>query len=162
METTMKNLIPLIALTFLLTACPTAEEGEDPGVHACEQIPEAGTAITAAADRDSDDTAALSLQDTPWDVALTSGEEGWLSITVDADQGALMFVDTADVVTGLFHDDEDVDELSEAAPNGNCESDIPEHWHLDLHEGTWHLQLGPAAVDGVWLLLMEGAHEHEE
>ena len=158
----MKNLIPLTLFALLLTACPTTPDEHDPGVHACEQIPEAGTAITAAADRASDGDAALTMQDTPWDVELTSGEEGWLSITVDSDHGALMFVDTADVVAGLFHEDEDSDELPEAAPNGNCSDDIPEHWHLDLHAGTWHLQLGPAAIDGLWLLLMEGEHEHEE
>jgi hypothetical protein len=158
----MKSLIPLFAFSLLLTACPTTPDEHDPGVHACEQIPEAGAAITAADDRDTDDTAALSFQDTPWDVTLTSGEEGWLSITVDEDHSGLMFVDTADVVSGLFHNDEDVDELPESAPNGNCEGDIPEHWHLDLHEGIWHLKVGPAAVDGVWLLLMEGEHEHDE
>ena len=159
----MKSLIPLFALFALtLSACPTGEEGEDPGEHACEHITEAGTAVTAAADRDSSGDAEITMQDEPWDVALTSGEEGWLSIVVDEDHGAILFADTADVVTGLFHNDETEDELPTAAPNAYCSDDIPEHWDLDLHEGTWHLQLGPAAVDGLWLMLIEGEHEHEE
>lgn len=150
------------SIALLLAGCP-AEETEDPGEHACEHTGVAGTAATAAADRAGDADAAIEIQEEPWTVALTPGEEGWLSIAVDADTAALMFVGAADVVTGLYLDDGDADELPDGTPDGFCEEDIPEHFHLELAPGTWHLKLGPAAIDSLWLMLMSAeGHEHTE
>ncbi|MBK7757569.1 MAG: hypothetical protein IPI35_14425 [Deltaproteobacteria bacterium] len=73
-----------------------------------------------------------------------------------------MFADTADVVTGLW-DDSDADILPEGGPNELCPEDIPEHFDLDLSAGTYLLELGPAAVPEVWLMLTPSeGHGHDE
>ena len=155
----------LSLLTLPLVGCvPTEGDEEDPGEHACEHVTEAGAAVTAAATREESGDAAIDISEEPYTIALVSGEEGWISIDVSgAEEPSLLFIDTADVVTGLFHNDEEDDELSAGSPNEFCVDDIPEHFDLDLHEGTWHLRLGPAAVDSVWLSLLSAEdHAHDE
>jgi hypothetical protein len=73
-------------------------------------------------------------------------------------------VEQENVVTGLVHeDDPDTDLLPEGTPNEFCEDDIPEHFDLELEEsGDYHLQLGPSALEEVWVVFIgaEG-HAHE-
>jgi hypothetical protein len=146
----------------LLAACKGDDvHGEDPEAHACEHAAEAGATVAAAATREDDAGASISPGDEPYTVTLTGGA-GWLSIPTDVDTAALLFLGTADVVTGLYLDDGTEDLLPTGAPNETCPDDIPEHFDLDLEPGTWHLELGPSAVSEVWLMLVEGAHEHEE
>ena len=159
-----RNLLLAIAAPLALSACPTTEE-EDPAEHACEHFAEVGLELDAAADRADDSSAVLAIGHTPNTVALTSGEAGWVSIEVtEEEQALLLYIDTANVVNGLFHNDEVADELPAAGgANTNCPDDLPEHFDLDLHEGVWHVQLGPAAVDSVWISLLEAAgHGHED
>lgn len=149
----MRTLLPLL----LLAACTA--EAEDPALHACEQIAEAGTALTAGADVDSGP--ALDIADEPYTVTLTQGQVGYLTIESAEDTAALLFVNPADVVSGLL-DPTGAEVLPAPAPNEDCPDDIPEHFDLDLEPGTWTLALGPAAVGEVWLMLIEaGEHAHE-
>ena len=68
----------------------------------------------------------------------------------------------AEVVTALWHADAE-ETLPTPAPNDDCPNDIPEHFDLDLHVGTWNIGVGPAGVAEVWLMLSPaGDHAHEE
>jgi hypothetical protein len=137
------NIRPILVATLAL-ACNPEEEEEDPAEQACEHAAEAGTAVTAAATREEDASAALEPGEDPVTVTLVEGAEGWLSITSEEDQAGILFAATADVVTALYLDDSENDVLAEAAANASCADDIPEHWDLDRESGTWHLKLGPA------------------
>lgn len=148
-------MIPMLAL-----ACAKVEEEpEDLAAHACEHAAEAGLAVTAGATRE--DAAPIAPAEEPYAVALADGA-GWLSIAVDSPMDALLFLGTADVVNGLYLDDGAEDALAVGAPNELCPDEIPEHFDLELDPGTWHLELGPSAVSEVWLLLVDGAHAHDD
>lgn len=147
-------ILPLSAL-----AC-TGEEGEDPALHACEHVAEAGTALTA----DGDPTLAptLALADEPYTVALLDGEVSHVLLEPTEAVTALLFANPADVVSGLT-DPSGAEVLPVPSPNPDCPEDIPEHFDLELEPGTWTLALGPAAVQSVWLMLIEaGEHAHDE
>jgi hypothetical protein len=149
-----------VILSLILTACSPDEEGEDLAAHACEHAGEAGDTIAAAAD--TMNAPELPMDGEPHTVTLVPGAAGFVSVAVDGDTAALLFAGTPDVVTGLYEGDEE-QTLGEEAPNEDCPDDIPAHFDLDFHDaGTWYVEVGPAAVADVWLLLIEGTHEHEE
>ncbi|MFN7147370.1 MAG: hypothetical protein ACK4YP_26615 [Myxococcota bacterium] len=150
----------LLALALPLVACTPTPEKEDPEAHACEHVTEAGTTVVAGADPAS--AGAIAIGEEPYTVTLVEGAAGYVAIEVDEDTPALLFLGTADVAASLWHGEEEVG-LSSPAPNDLCPDDIPEHYDLDLHEaGTWLLELGPAAVSDVWLLLSSAeGHGHE-
>lgn len=157
----MTRRFALLALATLL-ACGdddlASEAKEDPAEHACEQTDEAGDRVSAGADRD-DSAPRIELGDEPVTVELAGDEPRYLRVEVDEDTPVLLFASAENVVTGLFHGDEE-EEIDAAGPNELCEQDIPEHFDLDLHEpGTYYLQLGPSALDKVWILLV-GAEGH--
>jgi hypothetical protein len=150
-----------IALATTALACGSDESSspaEDPAEHACEHIAEAGTAVAAGADRAG--APALTIAEEPYTVTLLSGAPGFVKI--EGPLEGLLFAGTADVVTALFHGDSTDDELPAASPTAFCSAEIPEHYDLDLHEsGPFYVQLGPAQVPDVWLMLIDaGAHAH--
>jgi hypothetical protein len=148
----------MILLMFLL-ACGE-EEGEDPAEHACEHVGEAGTAVTAA--EAMEDAPELDVSEEPYTVTLVDGAAGFVGVHAHEDEEVLLFTDTADVILALYHDGAE-ETLPAPSPVEGCEADLPEHFHLDLHEGEWTLELGPAAVESVWLMLLaSGDHEHED
>ena len=160
--------LPALLLATALVGCPMEVE-EDPAEHACEVLEPGTTADTATAAAARDDSPPeLAMGETALDVTLTEDGGGWLHIDVSEDTMALLFVDTADVVTGLYHNDEQDNELPTGSPNSLCSDVSPEHYDLDLHEGEWALELGPSALDTVRLLLISAdghgheEHEHEE
>jgi len=138
---------------------PDAEH-EDPAEHACEHTGESGDAVSAGAERDAS-APEIELGDDPYTVALRDGEPGYVRIEVDEDTPVLLFASAANVVTSLYHEDEE-EEIDGAGANEFCDDDIPEHFDLDLHEpGTYYLQLGPSALDEVWILVTEAeGHSH--
>ena len=148
-----------LALTLAaLTACGK-ETAEDPAQHACDNAGVVGA--TAAAVAEGESPAVLG-EDQPTLYALTDGVPGYVMLIIEADEALLLFADTADVVTGLW-DDSDADILPEGGPNELCPEDIPEHFDLDLSAGTYLLELGPAAVPEVWLMLTPSeGHGHDE
>lgn len=150
----------LTVLTLALLGCSSGEEAEDPEVHACEHVGEAGTAVTAGADTAS--APAIAVGQEPYTVTLVDGAAGYVSVEVTEDTPALLFVGTADVAANLWHGDEE-EGLPEPSPNELCAEDIPEHFDLDFHEaGTYYLTFGPAAVSEVWLMLSSAeGHAHE-
>jgi hypothetical protein len=161
------NCHSLVAISFpaLLICCNPADEEEEegPGQHACEHIDEAGEALTAGATIDA--AVPIELSDEPYDVTLVEDGAGtyvgFVELDVDEAMGALLFVDTADLVTGLYLAEAE-EPLPESSPNDSCADDIPEHWHLDLTSGDWQIELGPSAIDSLWLMLMSAeGHEHE-
>jgi hypothetical protein len=154
----MNRHLTLALALAALTACDK-EIGEDPAEHACEHVNQTDASITATAEGES--APALG-EDEATRVTLTDGAAGYVSITVEADEALLLFADTADVVTGLW-DTSDADILPEGGPNELCPEDIPEHFDLDLSAGTYLLELGPAAVSEVWLMLTPSeGHGHDE
>ena len=154
----MNRHLPLALTLAALTACGK-ETAEDPAQHACEHVTEADATLPAAADGES--APALG-EDVATVVTLTDGAAGYVSITVEADEALLLFADTADVVTGLW-DPSDADILPEGGPNELCAEDLPEHFDLDLTAGTYLLELGPAAVSEVWLMLTPAeGHGHDQ
>lgn len=148
-------------LLLSLVACGPTETTEDPAEHACEHRAEAGTAITAGPDVDSG--AAITIGEEPYTVTLPDQAAGFVSVEVTGDTPVLLFLGTADVAAELYHDGT-AEGLPEPGPVDQCADDIPEHYDLDLHEaGTYTLELGPAAVSEVWLMLMSAeGHAHEE
>jgi hypothetical protein len=152
-----------MSLIAFLLACGKADtaEAEDPEAHACETVG-AGGALTAGAA--PDDTApALPIGEAGYVVTLVDGAPGYLKVDVaEPETAALLFLDTADVVTGLWFEATE-ETLPAGAPNDQCATEIPEHFDLDFHEaGTWYIQVGPAAVTEAWMLLHDAAgHVHE-
>lgn len=150
--------VALLCSLFVLTACPSTTEEEDPGEHACE---EAGSGESVTAGAVADDTAPEIHLGEGHVVTLLDGAPSFVRIVSDAHVEALLFVDTADVVTGLWHEGAEED-LPAASPNAFCEDDIPEHFDLHLDEGTLHLELGDVAVGQVWLMVSSAdGHGHE-
>lgn len=156
-----------LLLSLLAVACGDPKDdtatAEDPATHACEQAGNAGTAITAGATREEDASAVLEVGEDPFTVTLVDGATGWVRLDVPEPASLLLFAGTADVVMDLTHEDT-AEGLPTPAPVEGCPDEVPEHFDLDLHEaGTWHLALGPAVVDTVWLLLLDAAgHAHGE
>lgn len=149
----------MTALLISLLAC-SGGKTEDPEEHACEAIGEAGTTITAAAAMD-DTAPSITPGEDPYTVTLVDSAAGYVAIEVAEDTPALLFMGTADVAADLYMPDGTAMGLPDAAPVEAC-AEVPEHFDLDLHDaGTWYLELGPAAVAEVWLLLHAGGHEHD-
>ncbi len=158
--------------SFLLFACSgdtTTDSGhgeEDPAEHACELFEEGSTTTVVAGDiaeggeivDPSEDALSITLIDDG-----TGVYGGYVILDVhEAELDALLFAGTADVVSGLWLDGADVG-LPTPAPNEFCGDDIVEHWELELTEGEYALELGPAAVDSLWLMFMEAeGHAHDE
>ena len=102
---------------------------------------------------------AITLSEEPYTVALVVGMPSFLRI--DGPLVGLLFVGTADVANALYEGDATASLLPEAAPNEFCATEIPDHFDLDLGQATFYLELGPAAVDSVWLMLVSAAgHAH--
>jgi hypothetical protein len=127
--------------------------------HACERVEVAGTSITAADSIEDDASAAIHPSLEPWTVDLPSGAPGFVRMEIEEDASAVLFLGTAGVVQSLSYCDCPVP-LHEPAPNGYCTEEIPEHYHLDLWPGVWHLEL--LGTGSTWLMLapLEHAHEH--
>lgn len=147
-------------LILALLACNGEKEEEDPEVHACEMVGEPGVSVTAGARMDSS-AGTVEVGEDPFTVTLVAGAAGFVGIPVSGDTPALLFMGTADVAVELYDADGAAMGLGDPAPVEAC-TEIPEHYDLDLHSaGTWYLELGPAAVTEVWLLIHPGSHEHE-
>jgi len=159
---TCRSCLTLIgAASFFCFACGSEQTApppaEDPAEHACEHRSEPGTSLSAAADRAA--APVIAVNEEPYTVGLPSGAPGYLKIS--APLAGLLFIGTADVVTGLFRNDETTSQPLESSPNEFCATEIPEHYDLDLDSGNLTLQLGPSAVPEVWLALtLAGAHAH--
>lgn len=151
-----------VGASAALCGCGSDDEPvEDPAEHACEHRALPGNTVAAASDRASAPTIAIG--DDPYTVTPSSATPTYLRVAVSGDTAALLFVGTADVVSGLYEGDAAV-ALPTAAPNEFCGTDIPEHFDLDFHEaGDWFIELGPSAAPSVWLMLTEATgHAHEE
>ena len=161
-----RHSVAAISLPALLFGCnPTDEQQEEegPGQHACEHIDEAGESLTAGGTVDA--AAAIELSEEPYTLTLVddgaSAYVGFVGLEVDEDVDVLLFVDTADVVTG-FYQAEAEEPLPSSSPNDFCSDAIPQHWHLELSAGEWQIEFGPSAIDSLWLMLMSAeGHEHE-
>lgn len=157
----------LLVLPLLSFACGDAKEDssaseEDPGEHACEQRALAGTTLSLVASRDDDASTLLMESEEPWTLNLVPGASGFARIEVEQAESMLLFMGIGDVLNGLWLGEAE-QALPEPSPEEACPSDIPEHFHLDLATpGTWHIELGPAAVDSAWLMLLDASgHTHE-
>jgi len=145
-------------LLLVISACGSDDDGtngaeeEDPGEHACEVVGDAGTRVAAAAT--PEDGEELEPSETPYTIQLVDGAPGY--VTLHGGEDALLFVEEENIVNGLFHEDDlDTDLLEAGTPNEFCETEIPEHFDLELEAaGHYHLQLGPAAVDEVWVVYL--------
>jgi hypothetical protein len=158
-----RQFLAKVLLAAVLGGCGSDDEpdaiAEDPAEHACEHVTVVGTTVEAAPERSAAPTIAIS--ESPYTVELVTSGPGYLRIQGPLE--ALLFVGTADVLNALYHADAIETELPEASPNEFCASEIPEHFDLDLHEtDSFYLELGPAAVPRVWLLLSSAVgHAHQ-
>ncbi|MBW2264523.1 MAG: hypothetical protein JRG91_21365 [Deltaproteobacteria bacterium] len=152
---------PALLVAVLLAACNVMEP-VGLGEQACAQVSVAGTAVDAAPSMDEASASVIGISAEPWTVALVPGGPGFVRIDVLEDAGAVLFAGEAGVVRGLTFCGIDFP-LPDPAPNGFCSEDIPEHVHLALPSGVWHLELESDSVDSVWLLLapVAVAHDHE-
>lgn len=156
-----------IASCVVLFGCGSEDQGqdapaeEDPGEHACEVFGDEGTRVTAS--EVAEDSPELESGEQPYSIELVDGAAGFVKLHGGGD--ALLFVEEENVVTGLFAEDAlDTDLLPSGAPNEFCESDVKEHFDLELEgAGYYYLQLGPSALDSVWVVFIgaEG-HAHED
>ena len=147
----------MILLLSLLFACGE-EDHEDPADHACEHVTEAGVAVTAA--ETLEDAPEIDIAEEPYTITLVDGAASFVGIHAHEDTEALLFTDTADVIMTLYHDGVE-ETLPAPSAVEACADDLPEHFHLDLHAGEWTLELGPAAVESVWVMLLS-SEDHEE
>jgi hypothetical protein len=157
----VKGIVIILAAVAVLAGCNVMEP-ESIAEHACEHVDVEGTAVEAAASMDDALSASIEISMEPYLVTLPPGAGGYVRIVVEEDSTAVLFVGTEGVVQSLSFCDYEV-ELADPAPNGLCSEEIPEHYHLHLSSGIWHLELGPTAGDAVWLMLVPfaGAHDHE-
>lgn len=154
------------ALAFALSAVGCGGDDTqalpDPAELACAEVDEAGSPITASLERD-ETAPEIEVGAEPYAVTLSPDASTYVRIVVDADTPAILLLGAADVVTALYHEQEE-EELTSAGADEFCADEIPEHFDVDLHQaGTWFVELAPSAVDEVWLLLSaaEGhAHAH--
>ncbi len=160
----------LILPLVLLGGCPPEEHThththtEDPDALACELVEEDGTAVTAAATLEDAGDATISIAGHPWTVALQASGSSFVQLEPGDLEDAILFVDVANVVEELWHDG-DAEGLPGTAPNSDCPEDIPEHYDLHFHAGTYVLELGPAAVDSLWVVFLDAeghAHTHTD
>ncbi len=152
---------PLVAAALISLLGCNVMEPEDLGEHACEHVDLTGTEIVAALSRDLDDSAKVEISGEPYTVALPDGAPGYVRIELLEAIDAVLFVGASGVVGSLTECD-CPEPLPEPSPNGYCSEDIPEHYHLHLDPGTWHLELSSADLDEVWLMLapLTTAHVH--
>ena len=136
------------------------EHEHDPAEHACEHASEEGTEVAGGAERD-ESAPRLELGEEPYTIALDETEPRWVRLEVEDHTTAILLTNAEDVVTGLYHEDEE-ESLDSAGANTYCEEEIPEHFDLDLHEaGTYYLRLGPSALADAWIVIMEAeGHAH--
>lgn len=154
---------------LLLLGC-SAEEEENFPLEMCEAIAEGATTdLVARADIGSAPELSITEDHENAQVNMITGlsdaEATYIAFSSEVDGGLVLFADTAAVVTGLFEDGNQTT-LPAGSPNGECEADIPEHWHLDDLMGgtTYALQIGPTAATELHLLIAYhvGAHDHED
>ncbi len=118
--------------------------------------------MTATENADGD-APPLEFSEDPYSVQIVEGEARFVRIEFEDHGDWLLFSDPADVITAMLVDGDEVD-LPDGAPAESCPEDVPEHYELHAEPGTVHLQLGPSAVDSVWLMVTDGdghGHEHE-
>ena len=159
----------LVAVTLAVAGCPTSEEDDFPA-EMCE-VMSAGATSDLMASADMDSAPELSITVDPEDgqvnaiSGLSDAEATYVAFTPDEDGEWVLFANTAGVVTGLFEDGVE-QTLPAGSPNGECEADIPEHWHLeDLAGGTTYtLQLGLTAATELQLVIAhhQGEHDHDD
>jgi hypothetical protein len=143
-----------------MPACGSDDHGnghdEDPAQHACEQVNELGTAVTAGDTRANAPLIAPSEQ--PYTVTLVAGESSFLQISGGTD--AVLFSKATGAVIGLFHEQSVDNLLPSPLPNQSCPTEIPEHFDLALDQGgSYYLELAPAAISSIWLALTDaGGH----
>jgi hypothetical protein len=157
----MNNRGLVLSLLALLAGCGDGEGGEhehaeDPAEHACEHVGGAATAISAS-ESESSALETLSVAEAPYRVELPALAAGFIAL--EGPLEALLFADTADVVSGLTRDGSQTELLPEPSPNEFCADALPEHFDLELEAGAHRLKLGPAAVGSVRLIL-SAAHGH--
>ncbi len=145
----------MIVLMTLL-ACGE-EDVEDPGAIACAAVGETDATVDAGADAESAPEVG---EYSATQVNLVVDAPSYVTIHGHGED-TLLFVDTADVVMSISLGDEVL--AAEEAPAEDCGDDL-QHFEMHLDEGEWLVELGPAAVDSVWLMLTEGHagdHDHE-
>jgi hypothetical protein len=151
----MRKLLWICALT--IPACGDDhdhEHEEDPAQHACEQVNEPGSSITAGDTRANAPLIAPAEQ--PYTVELVTGQSSFLQIAGGTD--ALLFSKATGAVVGLFHEQSADNSLPSPLPNQRCPTEIPEHFDLALDQsGSYYLELAPAAISSIWLALTDAA-----
>jgi hypothetical protein len=155
------NRLGVGAVALALVGCNVVE-AEELGEHACEHVDEAGTSLDAAPSIDEAGDALVEISGEPYSVGLDAGTPGFVRIEVLEDTPAVLFVGAAGVIQELLLWDVPVP-LPEPAADGFCGDVIPEHFHLSLYPGFWHLRLESPDAGSVWLMLAPaGAHVHTD
>ncbi|MCS6798808.1 MAG: hypothetical protein NZ898_09795 [Myxococcota bacterium] len=133
---------------------------EDPAAHACEHRADPGMSVTAAMTR-GPDAPLVEIGEATYTVMLDGSGPRYVRLETSAPRDVLLFVSVADVVRRLYRGDE-ARSLISGGPNQHCASQIAEHFDVELDAaGTWYLELGPAAVPSVWLMVTDAAgHAH--
>lgn len=157
----MKHNSFIVLVTVAVLGCNVMEP-EGLGEHACEHVDMEGTAVDAVSLPDDDASALIEVTGEPYTVSLPDGTPGYVRIVLLEQTDVVLFVGEAGVVTSLMECD-CPEPMPEPLPNGFCSDDIPEHYHLHLDPGTWHLELSSDDVDEVWLMLSPATttHTHE-
>jgi hypothetical protein len=161
---TIPSLAPV--LLALLVACGDddgdahSHGDQDPAEHACEHAMESGTELEGSAERD-DSAPRIELGDEPYTITLAQDAARYVRLEIEEDTAVILFANEEDVVTGLYHEDEE-ESLVSAGANDHCEDEIPEHFDLDLQEaGTYYLALGPSTLSEAWIMVTEAeGHAH--
>ena len=135
---------------------------EDPAEHACEEVTEAGTPVTAVDVRDATAAPLVEIGAEPYLVTLPASGTGYVRLVTDApEEAAILFFDGSNVLTEVYDEAGTALGVTSAGENTFCPTDIPEHFDFDFEAmGAHYLELTSARA--VWLLVSEAeGHAHE-
>jgi hypothetical protein len=157
----MRRSAAVLASAGLLAGCNVMEP-VSLGEQACTHVEIAGTAIDAADDPAAGGEAVVEVSGEPYTVGLPDGAPGYVRIQLLEETDAVLFVGAAGVVRSLSECGCE-QPMPDPAPDGFCPEAIPEHYHLHLAPGTYHLELESDEPDGLWLMLapLEETHGHD-
>jgi len=128
---------------------------------ACDLAAETGTPITAVTGLEPTPSAAMVIDEGPYLVDLIDGDHSFVHFEAGADDNeVVLFMSAADALENVWETDH-IHTQGNPVPNPDCPDLIPEQHTLELHAGTWYLEIGVLSVDEVWLHLGTGTTEDE-
>ncbi len=162
----------LLAALAALAGCPTTSEtpvDDDDTVDehqaqltACDLAAEAGTPLTAVNSLNPDPGATMVFDEGPYTVDLVDGDHSFINWEAGADDNEVIVFLSAPGVVENFWETDHIHTGGNAEPNPDCPDLIPEQHYLELHAGTWYMEVGVLQIDSLWVHLGTGTEDGTE